>query len=281
MKYYQVNSDINYLNLGCGYRFNSQWTNVNFVSTGEEVIAHDLTKGIPYQDNSFDLVYHSHVVEHFPRTLAESFIRECYRVLKPKGVLRVVVPDLEQIVRIYLTALDKASASEQWAANYEWISLELLDQLVRNHRGGDMAVYLSQDEIPNKAFITERFGSEAQKFWQSKHNRNSQSRPLSKQIRGLGLNLHQLLPKPVKKLYKAIQIGYFYQSGEIHQWMYDRYSLAVLLENCGLEQIIRRTATESYLDNWNSFNLDTESSGSIYKPDSLFMEAVKPESSVT
>lgn len=277
MKYYQVHSDLNCLNLGCGYRFNSQWTNVDFVSTGKDVIAYNLAKGIPFEDNTFDLVYHSHVVEHFTKTSATSFIRECYRVLKPQGILRVVVPDLEQIARLYLTALEKASSSEQWAANYEWISLEMLDQLVRNSCGGDMAGYLSQDEIPNKAFITERFGSEAQNFWQSKHTRDNQSRRLLKQIKKLGVNIQQLLPQPVKKLYRAIQIGYYRQNGETHQWMYDRYSLAILLENCGLEQIVRRTASESYIDNWTSFNLDTEPDGSVYKPDSLFMEAIKPE----
>ena len=279
MKYHQSND--NYLNLGCGYRYNSQWTNVDFVSTGTGVIAYDLTQKIPFEDNTFDLVYHSHVIEHFSKTSAISFVRECHRVLKPQGILRVVVPDLEQIVRLYLTALEKASSSEQWAANYEWISLELLDQLVRNGRGGEMAVYLSQDEIPNKEFITERFGSEAQKFWQSKHQRDRQSKSLFKRIQELGMNFQQLLPQPLQKLYKAIQIGYYRQNGETHQWMYDRYSLAVLLENCGLEQIVLRTATESYIDNWTSFNLDTEPDGSVYKPDSLFMEAVKPKSSMT
>jgi hypothetical protein len=36
-------------------------------------------------------------------------------------------------------------------------------------------------------------------------------------------------------------------------------------------------ADESYITNWTSFNLDTEPDGSIYKPDSLYMEAVKPD----
>ena len=136
MKEACLNSEIDYLNLGCGYRFNSQWTNVDFISTGKDVTAHDLTKGVPFANNTFKLVYHSHLLEHFPKTQAESFIRECYRVLKPQGVLRIVVPDLEQIARIYLTAVEKADSSPEWAANYEWILLELLDQMVRNKRGG-------------------------------------------------------------------------------------------------------------------------------------------------
>jgi hypothetical protein len=73
----------------------------------------------------------------------------------------------------------------------------------------------------------------------------------------------------------ALQIGRFRQSGEVHQWMYDSYSLSILLRNCGLEKIVNRTASESYIHDWGDFNLDTEPDGSIYKPDSLYMEAVK------
>jgi hypothetical protein len=48
------------------------------------------------------------------------------------------------------------------------------------------------------------------------------------------------------------------------------------LKNCGYEQITKRTADESYISDWSSFNLDTENDTSVYKPDSLYMEAVKP-----
>lgn len=58
--------------------------------------------------------------------------------------------------------------------------------------------------------------------------------------------------------------------------MYDSYSLAKLLKACGFQQIMQRTATQSYIPNWSDFNLDTEPDGSVYKPDSLFMEAIKP-----
>jgi hypothetical protein len=58
--------------------------------------------------------------------------------------------------------------------------------------------------------------------------------------------------------------------------MYDHYSLSVLLKKCGLKSITKRSAYESYIHDWTSFNLDTEPDGSVYKPDSLYMEALKP-----
>ena len=274
------------LNLGCGYRFRPHWTNVDFTSTGPNVIAHNLIQGIPFPDASFDVVYHSHVLEHLPKNSARLFIQECCRVLRPQGVLRVVVPDLEQITRCYLKALEKASSgSEEWAANYEWILLEMYDQVLRNQRGGEMATYLSQKQIPKEEFIVERCGKEVKDLIDLKrrqdlptHNRLE----LSKQLKYLFQQLdtffsqrHEPLLKPFSKLYNALRIGYFRQSGEIHQCMYDRYSLSVLLKNCGLVDIVQRTATESYIQNWSSFNLDTEPDGSVYKPESLFIEAIK------
>ena len=275
MKFNQVDSEKKYLNLGCGYRYNSQWTNINFVATGAGVIAHDLNKGIPFADDTFELVYHSHVLEHFPKAAAATFLQECCRVLRPGGILRVVVPDLEQIARLYLTSLERAAGSPEWEANYEWIALELLDQMVRNSRGGDMANYLVQEEIYNQQFVTKRFGSQANKIRANRLS-NRRTKTLSRQVKKFGAKLHQLAPKPLERFVTALKIGYYRQSGEVHQWMYDRYSLSTLLTNCGLEKVVLRTATDSYLNNWASFNLDTEVDGEIYKPDSLFMEAIKP-----
>jgi len=92
------------LNLGCGQRFHPDWMNIDFVSHAPEVMAHDLTTGIPVPDNSADAVYHSHVLEHFSKSNGAAFIQECFRVLKPGGVLRVVVPDLEALALQYVQA---------------------------------------------------------------------------------------------------------------------------------------------------------------------------------
>lgn len=45
----------NYLNLGCGSRFHSPWTNVDFVANNPSVLRHDLRKGIPFANESFDV----------------------------------------------------------------------------------------------------------------------------------------------------------------------------------------------------------------------------------
>lgn len=111
------------------------------------------------------MVYHSHLLEHFSRHNALNFAQECYRVLKPGGIIRVAVPDLERIARMYLHSLEKAlQGQDGWQHNYEWMTLELYDQTVRERSGGSMVEYLKQDPIPNELFIYERAGVEARRI---------------------------------------------------------------------------------------------------------------------
>lgn len=41
---------------------------------------------------------------------------------------------------------------------------------------------------------------------------------------------------------------------------------------------MRRSAVDSYIDDWVEFHLDTEVDGTIYKPDSLYFEGLKKDS---
>ncbi|MGK7940288.1 MAG: glycosyltransferase [Crocosphaera sp.] len=254
-----------YLNLGCGTQFHPDWVNIDFVSTQEGVMAHDLRQGIPFEDASFDVVYHSHVLEHFSRPEAERFLEECHRVLRPQGIIRVVVPDLEQIAKLYIKALEKASGgSEEWADNYNWILLELFDQVARNQGGGDMAGYLADETIPNESFVVERIGFEGE-------NLMKQLRPIREQLQPpLSFN-----PETDDFEETALKIGKFRLSGEVHQWMYDRYSLQRLLTKTGFTDFKVCEANESRIPDFDTFGLDIQPDGKVRKPDSLFVEALE------
>ena len=73
----------------------------------------------------------------------------------------------------------------------------------------------------------------------------------------------------------ALQEGLFRNSGEIHRWMYDRYSLSRLLTQSGFTNIQVCQANESAIPNFNIYELDTWQ-GKVRRPDSLFIEATKP-----
>jgi len=149
------------LNVGCGAHFHPDWCNIDLVASGPSVIEHDIRKGLPFADGSFHAVYHSHVLEHLTPEQGKQLIGECQRVLTPGGVLRIVVPDLERITELYLAMLKKAWAGDEVAEeNYQWMKLELLDQMVRHQSGGMMGPYMIDTRKRNADFVRSRIGGE-------------------------------------------------------------------------------------------------------------------------
>lgn len=61
----------------------------------------DVSNRIPAADASAEFAYSSHMIEHLSRWQALAFFRECRRVLRPGGVLRLATPDLEEMIRDY------------------------------------------------------------------------------------------------------------------------------------------------------------------------------------
>lgn len=245
------------LNLGCGRHFHPTWMNMDIVSFDPAVIQYDIQSGLPFADGSFQVVYHSHVLEHLPRPRAAAFLKECNRVLKPGGILRVVVPDLETIARLYVKYLDGALQGDLEAAQrHEWMTLELLDQMVREQSGGEVLKFWKLNPMPAEDFITERVGQELKVCREL----------LAAQPPGAAE------PPPPSEA----EIARFRQGGEVHKWMYDRVSLRALLERCGFTDATACRANESRIADFNNYLLDVNADGSTRKPDSFFMEARKP-----
>lgn len=71
----------------------------------------DVVKGLPVASNSADAVYASHVLEHLSRADVVSALANTYRILKPGGVFRLIVPDLEWRARSYLEAAGKGDTA--------------------------------------------------------------------------------------------------------------------------------------------------------------------------
>jgi predicted SAM-dependent methyltransferase len=266
-----------YLNLGCGERFHPEWVNLDLHPSHPSVQRSDLQAELPFPEASFDVVYHSHVLEHFSRTDGARLLRECFRVLHNGGIIRVAVPDLEQIARLYLKALDRSLAGERtWQDRYEWMLLEMYDQTVREFSGGEMLAYLSRDPIPEQDFVASRMGGELRRL------KAVPPKAARGKRRRRGVGLRSLAAQKVARLalggkgVLAYEAGAFRRSGEVHRWMYDRYSLGQSLEKAGFRSPRSLGAAESAIRGWTSFNLDTEPDGSIYKPDSLYMEAMRP-----
>lgn len=66
----------------------------------------DAVKGLPMQDESADALYSSHMLEHLDRNEAGEFLKEAFRILRPGGIVRIAVPDIEKKIAIYNEAGD-------------------------------------------------------------------------------------------------------------------------------------------------------------------------------
>jgi predicted SAM-dependent methyltransferase len=261
-----------YLNIGCGNKTHPAWVNADFKPKNRDIINVDIRNELPFDDCSFQVVYHSQVLEHLSKEEGTLFIRECFRILKPGGVLRVVVPDLENIVREYLRLLEinRKENTPISQENYNWILLELFDQVARNKSTGEMGEYLSRKDLINQDYLISRFGMMAKSFF-NQSGRGKSSKSL------LG-NFKSKIYKFYKSLFfsELKDIGQFRLNGEVHYNMYDSYSLGKLLADVGFLEIQLVNPHQSNIKSWNDFQLDVKDK-LILDPSSLFMEGIKQQ----
>jgi len=107
-----------------------------FKDMPSNIVVHNLAKGIPFDTDSIDAVYHSHMLEHLDREVAPKFLMEVKRVLKPGGIQRIVVPDLQLLCRQYLTHLETCERESQEIPRHDGYVSEIIEQCVRREGTG-------------------------------------------------------------------------------------------------------------------------------------------------
>jgi predicted SAM-dependent methyltransferase/glycosyltransferase involved in cell wall biosynthesis len=80
-----------------------------------DVRVHDLRQGFAqHADNTVDLIYVGQVIEHLnPVFESPKFLKDCCRMLKPNGVLRMTTPDLDILIDAYKNGEMSKFSSEQ------------------------------------------------------------------------------------------------------------------------------------------------------------------------
>ncbi len=236
------------LNLGCGTKTSPRTTNIDWSIQArlrghpisrrlaplvlneerrelflgmDEVLVHDLRKGIPAPNESAAAVYHSHILEHIDREAVPRFFEEIRRVLKPGGVHRVVVPDLERYVREYLASLEQGLDDSESRARHDSTVSHMILQMVRREAAG-----------------------------------TSQQPPFQRRL-------------------ENVLLGDARKRGETHMWMWDRVNLSEELEHTGFRDIQIVDWQTSRIPEWNELELDRAPDGGEYKPESLYVEALR------
>jgi SAM-dependent methyltransferase len=90
------------LNLGCGYNVLKGWLNVDLEGGRHGSVFMDASRRWPLPANSFDAILCEHMIEHMPKDVGIHLLAEAFRVLKPRGIIRVVTPDLAVMASLIL-----------------------------------------------------------------------------------------------------------------------------------------------------------------------------------
>ena len=131
-----------FLNVGAGKFQHKFWTNIDY---GSEQYAKIQTNFVelnlmeepkfPFEDNSIEIIYTSHTIEHITNNPVLNFIKESQRILKKGGVLRITCPDSKLLLNSV-----KFKVENFWDWRKEWFlkqfnitpeEIELEDFLIR------------------------------------------------------------------------------------------------------------------------------------------------------
>lgn len=103
---------INYIDLGCGQQPTDGFVGIDYFG-GLGSYAADLRFPLKVASNHVDGIFTEHTLEHLTYRHVAALLRECHRILKPGGCIRVVLPDVGEMARRY--AAHDAAWFEQWA----------------------------------------------------------------------------------------------------------------------------------------------------------------------
>jgi len=86
------------LHLGCGGHRIERWINVDLARTGSTDLLADCARALPFADASIAFLHSEDLIEHLDRAAGKRLLEECFRVLRPGGVMRLLTPDLRALV---------------------------------------------------------------------------------------------------------------------------------------------------------------------------------------
>ena len=285
------------VNLACGGTFiqGENWINLDFSPTCDAVRKADLLAPLPFATGSVAIVYSSHFLEHIPRKHVPTFLLECFRILKPGGMIRLVMPDLEEMCREYLLRREREEHEKA-----DFVVLEMVDQCVRLRSGGelgqlyrvyaadpernaDMIGYVKirtgEDLKPVSTVLTDVMGKQTtQTGFPTMENLN-----LLKKVRFFTDRLWRrimnfyfdLLISRLPPTFREQNIS-FAGVGERHHWLWDFHQLKRVLLTAGFVNIERTEFNKSRVEENVFYMLDADNVGLPRKgAESMYVEANK------
>lgn len=104
------------LHIGAGGHFMKEWFNIDLEPVAQGVHFMDASAEFPISDNSFQYIFSEHLIEHLDLNGQISLLKECLRILKPGGMIRIATPDLDFLMGIYNNQSGEIQQYITWAA---------------------------------------------------------------------------------------------------------------------------------------------------------------------
>ena len=275
-------------------KFLKEWTNIMFVVVPQAPLDHvfyvDLSReSLDFPDDTFDAVNSYHLMEHFSPQEAERLMAEMFRVLKPGGILRVSVPDLESICREYLHQLEAAvkEPSVQNIRRYQWSVMQIIDQLVRDKTGGMILDAIRAGEY-DQDYVDEKQSDVYRPFFkyrqEQEHAANVPApKSLWQRVSTLTpLTLYEGLKRRITVYARQLTastpttVHDPHSIRETWRWAYDRISLNLLFQKAGFIEIQPKDFKHSDIPTWSKYDLDRSNFADRAIDPSVYIEGRKP-----
>ena len=99
------------VHIGCGKRNSPEFINIDAVPLAHvHIVTDNIASLDDFSDETVDLIYMCHILEHFTSAQLKDVLLEMKRILKVGGMLRVSVPDFDNLIEIYNASGKDAAA---------------------------------------------------------------------------------------------------------------------------------------------------------------------------
>jgi predicted SAM-dependent methyltransferase len=117
IKAYIGSHPVSKLHVGAASNILEGWLNSDLKPRSEDVVLLDVSEPFPFEPDSFDYVFSEHLIEHLGYDTGKFMLRECFRVMRSGGRIRIATPDTERLVA--LLSPDRDPTQMEYI---EWIS---------------------------------------------------------------------------------------------------------------------------------------------------------------
>jgi predicted SAM-dependent methyltransferase len=118
---YFIKYGVKKLQIGSGINHYEGWLNTDYDAGIPGVLQMDATKVFPFEDKVFDFIFCQHMIEHISYQDGQFMLKECLRVLKPGGKVRISTPNLAMVCGLYTTPPTELQMSYMDWSKSTWV----------------------------------------------------------------------------------------------------------------------------------------------------------------